>query len=239
MKIPVWKKYLSYIKDIHIESRSSEYNEDIYVDLSQGRFRLLTPDAIYSHEDLYDNFGQLFKKDLLLKEMDISKVLVLGLGLGSIPIILDQVMPGQWDITAVEIDEEITDLAYTYGMNRISSPIQVITADAEMFVNITSEKYALICVDLFIGDKTPDQFKRKPFLKKLKSLLEENGLIIYNTLAYNKTDKKISSDFFKSVYKEVFPEALSIYSHRNNMLISHGHWLRNKHALFLQKNKSQ
>lgn len=225
-KIPTWKKYLSYIKDIHVETRSSEYNPDLYVDISQGRYRLLTPGAIYSHEDLYENFGKIFKKDLELPSKEISTVLVLGLGLGSIPLILDQMRPGKWDFTAVDIDEEVCDLANIYGLSQLISPIQTITTDAAIFVDITSEQYDMICVDLFVGDKTPQKFLSAKFLKKLKSLLEPEGIIIYNTLAYNKSDKKISEEFFTGVFKKVFQDALSIYSHRNNMLLSHRHWLR-------------
>lgn len=226
MEIPKWKKWLSYIKDIHIESRSSEYNPELHIVLSRGRYQLLTNNAIYSHEDLYDNFAKILQKDLDLSSPDISKVLVLGLGLGSIPIILDKIRPGDWEITAVEIDEEICDLANQYGYPKIQSDIQTVTTDAAVFIDIAYETFDIICVDLFVGDQTPQKFRSEKFLKKLEDRLEPNGLVIYNTLAYTRKDKKLSKEFFKTVFSKSYPTAKSIYAHRNNMLISHIDWLR-------------
>lgn len=226
MEISTWKKWFSYLKDIHIETRSSEYNPELHVVISKGRYQLLTDNAIYSHEDLYDNFAKILQKDLDLTSKDINKVLVLGLGLGSIPIILDNIRPGQWQITAVEIDEEICDLANIYGYPKIQSDIQTVTTDAAVFMDITSDSYDIICVDLFVGDQTPQKFKSKIFLQNLKEHLEPNGLIIYNTLAYTRNDKKQSKEFFDTIFSKVFSKARSIYAHRNNMLISHSDWLR-------------
>lgn len=212
--------------DIHIESRSSEYNPELHIVLSKGRYQLLTDGAIYSHEDMYDNFAEILEKKLDLKPRDVSKVLLLGLGLGSIPIILDKIKPGEWEITAVEIDDEICDLANIYGYPKILSDIQTITTDAAIFMDVTAETYDLICVDLFIGDKTPQKFQTQKFLTKLKNHLEPDGLVVYNTLAYTKSDHELSKEFYQNIFLPVFEKSVSIKAHRNNMLISHNHWLR-------------
>ena len=55
MKQPLWKRWLSYLFEIHVESTSSDYNPHLHVSLNNGRYQLSTANAIYSFEDLYDN----------------------------------------------------------------------------------------------------------------------------------------------------------------------------------------
>ena len=62
MKQPLWKRLLSHLFEIHIESTSSEYNPHLYVSLRKGRYQLSTANAIYSFEDLYYNFLMLLQK---------------------------------------------------------------------------------------------------------------------------------------------------------------------------------
>jgi hypothetical protein len=77
---PFWKNLLSYFFEFHIESAPSEVNPHLYVSLSRGRYQLATASAIYSFEDLYDNFFNAFKQ-INLDENPIKNVLILGLGL--------------------------------------------------------------------------------------------------------------------------------------------------------------
>lgn len=224
--IPLWKKCLSYITDVYIDYRESEYNPELHVVLSKGQYQLTTSDAIYSHGDLYHNFTTLLTSKLDLSKMKGKKVLVLGLGLGSIPIILDNICEGCWQITAVEIDEEICELASIYAYPQISSEIDTITTDASIYVQLCQEQFDMICVDLFIGDQTPEVFRSTDFLHRLDELLTDDGLVIYNTLAFTKEDKKQSKAYFNGTFAQVFSDAQCLYTHKNNMLISHSDWLK-------------
>ena len=96
--IPRWKKMLSYLIDLRIEQSSSDHHRHLDIWLSKGRFQLCTENAVYSYEDLYDNFGKLFTKKLAMERLPGNQVLILGLGLGSIAIILDQLSSGCWEI---------------------------------------------------------------------------------------------------------------------------------------------
>lgn len=220
------QKWWSYIRDIHIESRSSEHNAELHVVLSEGRYQLITSEAIYSHEDLYHNFSLLLTDHLDIDDRPISKVLILGLGMGSIPLILDKIKPGKWQITAIEIDEEVCDLAHIYCYPNLTSEIQTIITDAAVYVDVCSDSFDMICVDLFIGDQTPDIFKSQSFLSQLSLLLSDHGLVIYNTLGLTEAHNEDAAEFFKNKFSHTFPEAQSIHVYRNNMLISHGDWLR-------------
>ena len=57
-----WKKWLSWLMPVHIETVDSEYNESMELDLINGRLRLTTRDAIYSFDDRYYNFYRTFKQ---------------------------------------------------------------------------------------------------------------------------------------------------------------------------------
>jgi len=117
--IPFWKKCLSYIKDVPLDHRFSEMNGDLTLLLVKGRFQLCTENAIYSYDDLYDNFTGAFRR-MNLDSIPGDQVLLLGLGLGSIPIILEKKFNRQFEYTAVELDEEIVALQekYTYLTSR-------------------------------------------------------------------------------------------------------------------------
>ena len=89
MKQPIWKRLLSYFFEWHIESAPSEANPHLYVSLKNGRYQLCTANAVYSYEDLYTNFLRAFEQ-IDFDKVPGKDVLILGLGLGSIPIILEK-----------------------------------------------------------------------------------------------------------------------------------------------------
>ncbi len=205
--IPRWKYWLSYLYDIHIESRESEINDFLNLVLSKGRLQLYTENAIYSFEDLYDNFFSTFKQfnfDLLPKE---AEVLILGYGMGSIPVMLEKKFHRKYNFTGIELDEEIIDLANRYIIPKLSSPHQIIFGDAQNFIQITEEKYDLIIIDLFINDIIPTQFEKKPFLELLPDRLNENGVILFNRLANDSFTKKQAKIFLSEIFKPIFNKA--------------------------------
>lgn len=178
-----------------------------------------TDHAVYSHGDLYSNFGNLFRDKLNLQQLDGHKVLILGLGLGSIPELLEQHPPYIWEITAVELDEEVIDLASSYCLPKLKSSIHIVTADAEVYAAICLEKFNLICVDIFLDDQIPQVFLDIGFLQNCNRLLHKTGILIFNTPAYSTAEKEKSEKFFRDHFSKVFTETQLIFSHKNNMLI--------------------
>ena len=219
MKQPFWKRILSYLFEIHIESTSSEYNPQLHVSLNNGRYQLSTANAIYSFEDLYDNFLNAFRI-IDLDRLNIQNVLVLGFGLGSIPIILEQNFGKKYYYTGIEIDEEVLYLANKYAMPQIASGVELICADAAAFVELSTLKYDMIAVDLFQDDVIPSQFEAISFLENLKNLLNPKGILLYNRLAYNTGDKKESKWFYHNFFKKVFNEGTFIEVSDNWMLLN-------------------
>jgi spermidine synthase len=206
MQQPKWKKYLSYLTELHLESLSSDFNEELHVYLSKGRYQLCTKNAVYSFDDLYVNFNEAFKQ-LSIKDKGIEDVLVLGLGLGSIPFMLEKKYDIAANYTAVEIDETIIYLAGKYSLDDLKSPINYVCTDAEIFMSVNNEKYDLICMDIFSDDIIPPQFETIAYLENLRSHLNPNGILLYNRLASLKTDIEKTSHFFDTIFKKVFPNA--------------------------------
>lgn len=225
MPIPRWKRFLSYIVEIHLESASSEYNPHLYVSLRQGRYQLSTAHAVYSFGDLYTNFARSFEQ-CKLEELPGREALVLGLGLGSIPYLLEKKTNLEFHLTAVEIDEVIIDLAYRYTLAELQSPIDLICADAEIFVASTYQQFDLICMDVFLDDQIPGPFQQIEFLEQLRKLLNPGGLLLFNVLALRRQDLKKAEHFFSKVFKEVFPNGTFIEVESNWVLLNERSMLR-------------
>ncbi|MEL6388685.1 MAG: hypothetical protein AAFQ02_00875 [Bacteroidota bacterium] len=219
MKLPWWKHALSYLWDIQIDYASSEHNPDLIILLTRGKIQLCTAKAVYSYEDRYENFRIIIDRYIDYDKLSGRDVLILGLGLGSIPQMLDQKSSINWVFTAVEIDETVIELAHQYGFDKINSDITTVTADAETFVSIDEGLYDLIFVDLFIGETTPMKFRTADFLMSLRDLCGDDGYIIYNTPAFTQDDRQLSRVFFEEVFSVVLKRATLIKAHRNFMLI--------------------
>lgn len=232
MRQPAWKIWLSYLTELHVESADSEHNPHLYVSLRQGRYQLSTANAVYSYGDLYTNFLRVFR-ELDLDRLAIDRVLVLGLGLGSIPLILERVFRRQYHFTAVEIDEAVLYLAGKYVLDELGSGIELIAADARAFVAQTDEQYDLICMDIFLDDVIPERFEDRSFLEDLSQRLTPGGVLLYNRLAATKLDKQKSRAFYERQFRPVFPNATYLDVQGNYMLISRRDALR-KHPAFVQ-----
>lgn len=207
MKQPLWKRCLSYLTEIHIESAPSETNPHLYVSLSRGQYQLATANAIYSYGQLYDNFVKAFKA-MDFEELQIKKVLILGFGLGSIPMILEQQFKQSFDYTAVELDESVLYLANKYTLPTIQSNIEFVCANALLYVKQCQEQFDMICMDVFLDDTVPAAFEEVDFLEDLQNLLPPNGILLINRLALTKSDIVNTKLYYKTVFQPFFDDAI-------------------------------
>jgi SAM-dependent methyltransferase len=224
-KVPSWKKLLSYIYPLKVECTSSSINPKLDVILKQGRYQLCTPNAVYSYGDLYDNFTRSFDA-IELDLLDIRRVLVLGFGLGSVPVILEKIFEKDYHYTGVEIDAKIIELAQKYVLPEVNSSINLICEDAQSFVNQCKEKFDLIAIDLFIDDKVPQAFEEFDFLHKINNILAPDGVLLYNRLSFNKKDLKETKNFYESHFNPTFPNATFLDVDGNWMLLNRADILR-------------
>lgn len=229
MKQPWWKVAVSYLYDCRIEDSSSPYNELLSVQLVHGRYQLCTKEAIYSFADKYDNFRKSFEVLSLPDDDDRTiDVLLLGLGLGSIPYMLEKNFQRNYHYTAVEIDEEVIYLASKYVLDELRSEIEVHCRDAYDFIAESERKYDIIAMDIFTGDIVPDIFQSAEFLNMLSDNLTEDGLLMYNRLYQKGTDMQETDLFFDNVFSVVFPDAAYIKMNGNRMLLNTGAYFTDK-----------
>ncbi len=219
MKIPEWKRWLSYLFEIHIESAPSELNPHLYVSLKNGRLQLSTANAVYSYEDLYDNFTKTFAK--FRKDFEIgNQVLVLGFGLGSVPLIMERMFEKTFQFTGIELDESVIYLANKYALENIESSIQLVTANAFAYVFQPAQKYDVVVMDVFLDDVIPDDFETTDYLEALKSLLKPEGILLYNRLALSEEDVTKTTTFFENEFKAVFENGHYLDVEGNWMLMN-------------------
>ena len=93
---------------------------------------------------------------------DIKRVLVLGLGAGSIPVYLDRFLPDA-TIDTVELDPGVIDVAKKYFGLRETKKFNLIESDARVFLNRHTEPYDLIMVDAYTGSYIPFHLMTKEF----------------------------------------------------------------------------
>ncbi len=220
IRIPIWKKWWSYVSDVHLESHESSINPSLHLLLAEGRLQLCTDNSIYSFEDKYDNYFKAFEKLNENGDWIYNDVLILGFGLGSIPKMLETNFKLNLNYTAVEIDDVIIDMVSDYVLPHLKSSIQMINADALSFMELNKENYDMICIDLFLDDIIPDQFKAKSFLQSAKSALSDEGIVLYNMLGDYEKDQKAAKLFFKEHFRNVFPNASMMHTGTNFILAS-------------------
>ena len=103
MKKSFWINIASYFTDICLEKQECDFSDNLEVICRKGRFALCTENAVYSYDDLYYNFRGVFNK-IDLNSLKVKDVLVLGLGLGSVPLLLEKIFKKNYTYTLVEID---------------------------------------------------------------------------------------------------------------------------------------
>ena len=211
---------MSYAKDVYVESTSSAYNPELHVILSNGKYQLCTRKAIYSYEDKYINFRGCFEW-IKWEEQNISKVLLLGLGLGSVPQMLEQNFRQNFEYHAVELDDKIIALAEKYILYQLQSPIQIFHTDAMHYVNLCQDKYDMIVMDVFDSDKVPLKFEDPDFLEALAKLLTPEGFVLFNRLNITEEDRTETLQYYNKVFLPKFPKASCSPIEGNFMLISH------------------
>ena len=226
MKKPFLKFLLSYFAEIRLETTSSDYNKVLDIFLSKGRYQLCTDDAVYSYEDKYINFYDTFNV-FDWKKLKIENVLLMGLGLASIPQMLEKKFKKKFEYHAVEIDSEIIYLAEKYILCDLKSPISIYEMDAEIFVEIAEEKFDMIIIDIFDNNTVPEKFESTEFMEMTIDLLSENGILLFNRLNQDNKTYNDTKLYFDEVFSKIFPDSKKLFI-KNNIILS------NRNDIFIE-----
>lgn len=225
MKFPRWKRWLSYLYPIPVRHVSSPLHPTLYLELVRGRLQLSANRAIYSFEDLYLNFAEVFRHSDL-QRLQGGDVLVLGLGLGSVIQMLERDHQLRGHYTAVEHDEVIAAWADELILKDLNARVQCIVANAASYLEQSTGQFDLILLDIFEDDQIPAWFSSAECLEHVQRLLRPGGLLISNRLYRSARDKEETNRYVGEVFGPAFPQAAWLDVNGNRMLISDRSFVR-------------
>ena len=104
--------------------------------------------------------------------------LMLGLGTGTCPALLQQALPGS-TCTGVELDSKIVDVARDY-FALTPRDCQVVVGDGRSYIEQHDEKYDLIMVDAYQDVSVPFYMASKEFYTLAASRLAPGGVLVCN-----------------------------------------------------------
>jgi len=150
------------------------------------------------------NYPQLMLGALFVNPAPRS-VLIVGLGGGTIPRALRQMLPDV-QIDVVEIDPAVVRVAKRYFGFAASAQTRVIESDGRVYVkraHRTGQRYDLIMLDAFDHEYIPEHLLTQEFLEEVKSLLAPGGVLAANTFSSSRlyehesvTYEKVFEKFF-------------------------------------------
>lgn len=185
----MFKKILSYFYPITIYKETSTISKSIEVTLYNGKMLLNTENTNYS----FGSLQSILKTGLLdIGATEISRmesVLILGVAGGSVIQTLVSDFSFSKNITGVELDQEIIQIANSYfNLDKIPN-FKCVIADAEKFVQSDTNRYDLIIIDIFKDTEMPEFLFQESFISISKQLLNKNGYILFNTMHLNRNSK--------------------------------------------------
>lgn len=170
------KKVLSYLWP-QTQKVDTQNNGVLEITMLDGEKVLNSKNANYSYGSLQRILAFGLTKVTL---SDVNSTLVLGLGGGCIVDLLRNKFNYQKQITAVELDATVIQIAkQEFGVD-ISDTLKIEHQDAFEFVKQTTNRYDLLIVDLFIDAQVPLLFYSEEFSQCLSEIINKNGFLIFN-----------------------------------------------------------
>ena len=109
---------------------------------------------------------------------NIGNALVLGLGAGTIP---KNLASKGFKVDTVDIDPITLDIAKNFFRYKPKNT-SFFFEDARTYVKNCEKKYDLVVIDLFFSDGVPEHLTTKEFYKNLDDCLNDNGVVLSNSL---------------------------------------------------------
>ena len=186
--------------DIFITKRQNQLVMSFQVkgwDYTESVANLLDPD------DLPLRYSQVMTIATIYPDSP-RRILMLGLGGGSISAYLGRFMPAAV-ITTVEIDPGVITAAKTYFGLRETERMRYRAGDGRVFLNRSSDLYDLILLDAYRGGYVPFHLLTREFYALVKQRLAPGGAAAFNV----HDGSKLYASTVKTL-GEVFP-ALDLY----------------------------
>ncbi|MCZ6711760.1 MAG: fused MFS/spermidine synthase, partial [Gammaproteobacteria bacterium] len=116
----------------------------------------------------------------LLLNPDPTRILIVGLGGGTLPTTLAYLYPDV-AIHVIEIDPAVVTVARDYFGFEPTPNIQVFTQDARVFTKragLRGDTYDLIMLDAFNGDYIPEHLMTREYLEETRSLMSDGAVVV-------------------------------------------------------------
>lgn len=150
---------------------------------------------IYSR---YTSLGLAFRPDA-------KKVLIIGLGGGSLPKKYQKEFPSV-EIDVAEIDPEVIQVAKKYFFLKEGKNLRVHAQDGRLFLTRTAQRYDLILLDAYYTDAIPFHLTTREFFQTAEKKLTPNGIVVVNVIgAVTGPGGRITRSVAKTL-REVFPQ---------------------------------
>jgi len=128
---------------------------------------------------------------------NLKKVMVLGLGGGSVQHLLAKKFP-EIHITSVEIDKTMVEVAKKYFKLEEIPNHRVIVSDALKVIAVPEEygiplnSFQAVIVDIFCGQKYPDLGSSGNFFAGVKNLVVPGGLVVFNRIYLERHQEEVN-----------------------------------------------
>lgn len=155
----------------------------------------------------------------LLLAPNPRRVLVIGLGGGTLPHTLEQLLPAA-DIDVVEIDPAVRRVAEQYFAFHPGAHVHVYEEDGRAYVRRmlrTDKRYQLIMLDAYDHQYIPEHMLTREFLTEVRSLLEPGGVVAANTFSSSRLYQNESV-----TYASVFGSFYNLKSNNRVILAAAG-----------------
>ncbi len=133
-----------------------------------------------------------------------TRILILGNGTGTFATQCERYFDNV-EITGVEIDQKITDLATEYF--EFPKDVPVITYDGRAYLNAIDEKYDVIMVDAYQDITIPFQMSSVEFFQLVADHLTDNGVMVVNLNMRSDTKDNINY-YLADTIGQIFPNIM-------------------------------
>jgi spermidine synthase len=135
---------------------------------------------------------------------DARRALFVGLGGGSGPKRFWRDFP-QLEVAAVELDEDVVDVAYRFFALPRHPRLEVEVEDGRRYLQTTDEKWDVILLDAYYSDSVPFHLTTREFLDLARSRLNPGGIVVANVIgSVEGSGSKLFRSFYRT-YRSVFP----------------------------------
>ena len=164
----------------------------------QSAMNLKDPTALRLVYSRYTSLGFAFRPDA-------KRMLIIGLGGGSIPKKLQKEFPSL-EIDVAEIDPEVVQIAKSHFNVRENKNLRIYTQDGRLFLTRAQNQYDIILLDAYYADAMPFHLATREFFELAQRKLSPNGIVVANLIsAVTGRSGRIARAFVKTE-RLIFPQ---------------------------------